>query len=135
MSSIKKVLSRVVSSHTRSLSKGSTSGSSANGDAKAQPNGHANGHVKTSPEGSAHEGTTAAEAQQAQENGKPIQRPTSMADSRNLSFTELKEDRKAEREVKDEQERRRRKEQMKKAHDEVRLLERFATFHSHETLP
>ncbi|TBU26483.1 aspartyl-tRNA synthetase, cytoplasmic [Dichomitus squalens] len=120
MSTIKRVLSRVVSTHTRSLSKGSgkdSPSSSTNGEPKSPIKYFTNGHAKNLSEEPV-QADTAPETHQAQENGSPVPRPTSTSRSRSLSFTELKEDRKAEREVKDEEERRRRKEQMQKAHDE-----------------
>ena len=62
-------------------------------------------------------GKTAAQKQQEATNG--LKRPSSVVDDRRLSFTEQKEERREEREVKDEEETRLRKERMKKAHEEV----------------
>ena len=150
MSSIKKAISKVVHNHSRTHSK-SSSTSSANGDLLPFPtvssdgpvvNGHVNGsaHGPTGADGHHHVkhvvadqtggGTlTAAQRQQEEANGTavpvpvPIPRPNSInVDSRNLSFTEQKEDRRAEREAKDEELRRVREAHMQRAHAHVRRV-------------
>ena len=150
MSSIKKAISKVVHNHSRTHSK-SSSTSSANGDLLPFPtvssdgvvaNGHVNGsaHGPTGTDGHHHvkhvvadqtggATLTAAQRQQEEANGTavpvpiPIPRPNSInVDSRNLSFTEQKEDRRAEREAKDEELRRVREAHMQRAHAHVRRV-------------
>lgn len=123
MSALKKAFTKVVS-HTRSSSKSSSVRSVPNGTANgdAQSIGHMEKARRTTFDETNANGRTAAEKQQAQEtNGRELKRPDSLADSRQLSFTELKQERRAEREVRDEAEYKERKERMKKAHDEVRV--------------
>lgn len=63
-------------------------------------------------------GETAAVKQQSKEAVNGLLRPSTNSERR-LSFTEQKEDRKAEREAKDDEEAKARKERMLKAHEEV----------------
>lgn len=116
MASLKKAIAKVVS-HTRSSSK-SSSRTAVNGDAHPPANGHAEKALKHATfEDTNASGKTAAQKQQEATNG--LKRPSSVVDDRRLSFTEQKEERREEREVKDEEETRLRKERMKKAHEEV----------------
>ena len=120
MSSIKRAFTRVVNgSHSRSPSKSS---STSNGDAHSLPNGNGEKHSNhpTFDETNSPKITAAQQQQQADElEHRKLKRPDSLAISKKLSFTELKEERRVEREAKEEQEARERKERMKKAHDEV----------------
>lgn len=120
MASLKKALSKVVS-HTRSLSK-SSSRDLTNGNGHPLMNGHADqsAEPKVQVDDTNAKGETAAMKQQSRDAVKEPDRPSSTS-SRRLSFTEQKDERKAEREAKDEEEARLRKERMKKAHDEVRV--------------
>ncbi|KAI1783747.1 aspartyl-tRNA synthetase, cytoplasmic [Ganoderma leucocontextum] len=144
MSSIKKAISKVVYNHSRTHSKTSST-SSANGDPLAlstansdlMVNGHANGstngptngptnghvkHIVADPQGILAE----AQKQQEEANESAVPRPNSITvDSRNLSFTEQKEDRKAEREAKDEEKRRSLEAHMRRAHAHCPLKENW----------
>ncbi|KAI0633761.1 aspartyl-tRNA synthetase cytoplasmic [Trametes polyzona] len=124
MASLKKALSKVVS-HTRSASK-SSSRDSVNGKAHPLLNGKADKttspHVEVDDTNA--KGETAATEQQSKDAIKGIQRPSSISDRR-LSFTEQKEERKAEREAKDDEDYHLRKERMRKAHDEDPLRDHW----------
>lgn len=119
MASLKKALSRVVS-HARSGSKSSSPRDSLNGSAHPLMNGKADKTAAPAVESddTNAKGETAAIKQQSNDAVKDLQRPATNGD-RAPSFTEQKEDRRAEREAKDEEETHLRKERMKKAHDEV----------------
>ena len=116
MASLRKALSKVVS-HSRSSSK-SSSRITSNGDAHPVANGHAD-KAKQSTKDDVSSGSSAAQTQQKPE-GHDLKRPDSLAIGKKMSFTELKEERRVDREAHDEEETRARKERMKKAHDEVR---------------
>ncbi|KAI0737608.1 aspartyl-tRNA synthetase cytoplasmic [Daedaleopsis nitida] len=118
MASFRKAISKVVA-HTRASSKSST---------RSVPNGNAH----TTMNGDAEKGskrTTFEETERPQgSNGKKSQelkRPTSIANSHSLSFTEQKIERKEEREANNEEETKMRREKMKKAHDEDPLRENW----------
>lgn len=69
-------------------------------------------------------GETAAIKQQSKDAVNGLQRPSTNGERR-LSFTEHKEDRKAEREAKDGEEAKARKERMLKAHEDVSVRTRM----------
>lgn len=118
MASIKKAISKVVS-HTRSSSKSSTVRASTEGDSRGVANGSAKkGEKHATFDDTSANGKTAAQKHQKAES--KLHRPNSISDDCSLSFTEQKEDRRAERELKEEEEARARKERMRKAHEEVR---------------
>lgn len=118
MASLKKVLSKVVS-HTRSSSKASSK-DSLNGGAHPLMNGktYKTPDPAVEVDDTNAKGETAAVKQQSKDAAKGLQRPSTNGERR-LSFTEQKEDRKAEREAKDDEESKARKERMQKAHEEV----------------
>ncbi|KAI0766828.1 aspartyl-tRNA synthetase cytoplasmic [Trametes elegans] len=124
MSSLKKTLSKIVS-HTRSPSK-SSSLNAKNGDAHPLLNGKAEKaappHIKVDDTNA--NGETAAMQQQSHDEAKELRRPSS-ASERRLSFTEQKEERRADREAKDDEDTRLRKERLKKAHDEDPLRDNW----------
>ncbi|KAI0360906.1 aspartyl-tRNA synthetase cytoplasmic [Trametes cingulata] len=124
MASIRKAISKVVS-HTRSASKASTR-NAPNGNAHPLMNGKGDQasepHVQIDDTNA--KGETAAMHQQSKDAAKDLQRPGSAA-SDHRSFTEQKEERRAEREAKDEEDARLRKERMKKAHDEDPLRDNW----------
>lgn len=124
MASIKKALSKVVS-HARSGSRANSRDSAlANGTSHPLMNGNAEKTTNSSVvvDDTNAKGETAATAQQMKE-----QRPSN-GTARPLSFTEQKEDRKAEREAKEEEDARLRKERMLKAHEEVSTAPRRVPF-------
>ncbi|EIW62843.1 aspartyl-tRNA synthetase cytoplasmic [Trametes versicolor FP-101664 SS1] len=123
-SSLKKVLSKVVS-HTRSSSKASSK-DSLNGGAHPVTNGKIEKTAKPSVEidDTNAKGETAARKQQAKDAANGLPRPSTNSE-RPLSFTEQKEDRKAEREAKDDEEAKARKERMQKLHEEDPLRDNW----------
>ena len=128
MATIKRALTRVVNGHSRSSSKSSSISDDhslptsriSNGSSEKDPKEH-----KEHKRFSWMEPLTAAQKQQAEEaKNKELRPHKSLSDSRKQSFTELKEERRMEREAKDLEDARIRKERMKKAHDEVRIVSR-----------
>ena len=117
MSSIKRAITRVVSIHSR----GSSKSSSTNSDTPPFSNGHAEKVVKyASFDDTNAPGMTAAQKQQADDTqGRDSQRPNSVGHARKMSFTEQKEERRMEREMKEEQEARQRRQRLLEAHDQV----------------
>ncbi|KAI0644501.1 aspartyl-tRNA synthetase cytoplasmic [Trametes meyenii] len=125
MSSLKKAISRVVS-HTRSVSKSSSRTNTSNGDTHPPANGHSDKVTKPGIEvdKTNANGGTAATLQQSQDAAHELKRPGTGSERR-LSFTEQKEERKAEREAKDDEDVRLRKERLQKAHDEDPLRDNW----------
>ncbi|RPD53983.1 aspartyl-tRNA synthetase, cytoplasmic [Lentinus tigrinus ALCF2SS1-6] len=130
MASLKKVLSKVVT-HSRSSSKSSSLQNAPNGNAPPVANGKtdpvANGNAEKlmiSTADDTNAGNSAAQEQQKAED-HDLPRPRSLADGHKMSFTEMKEERRADREVHDDEEYRARKARMKKAHDEDPLRDNW----------
>ncbi|KAH9858604.1 aspartyl-tRNA synthetase cytoplasmic [Lenzites betulinus] len=119
MASIKKALSKVVS-HARSGSR-ANSRDSANGHPLMNGNAEKTTNSSVVVDDTNAKVETAATAQQMKEQGH---RPSN-GTARPLSFTEQKEDRKAEREAKEDEDARLRKERMLKAHEEDPLREHW----------